>query len=72
MECHHIKPVANGRNDTYSNLIYLSGDAHKLVTVTQEKTIQMDLRRMRLNEKQLEKVNKLRKQAGLAEIECEH
>lgn len=70
MECHHIKPVATGRNDTYANLIYLSGDAHKLVTVTQEKTIQTYLQRMSLNEKQMEKVNKLRKQAGLTEIEC--
>lgn len=70
MECHHIKPVATGRNDTYANLIYLSGDAHKLVTVTQGKTIQTYLQRMCLNEKQMEKVNKLRKQAGLTEIEC--
>lgn len=70
MECHHIKPLATGRNDTYSNLIYLSGDAHKIVTVTQPETIQRYLQRMQLNEKQLEKVNKLRKHAGLAEIEC--
>lgn len=55
---------------TYANLVYLSGDAHKLVTVTQEKTIQVYPQRMRLNEKQMEKVNKLRKQAGLTEIEC--
>ncbi len=70
MECHHIKPRKGGKaeNNSYSNLIILCTEAHRLITATKEDTIMKYILQLRLNQKQLEKVNKLRKHAGLQPI----
>lgn len=71
MECHHIKPRLGGRaeNNSYSNLIILCTEAHRLVTSTKEETIRKYVQILKLNEKQLAKINKLRKYADLQPIE---
>lgn len=71
MECHHIKPRLGGRaeNNSYGNLIILCTEAHRLVTATKEETIQKYVQILKLNEKQLAKLNKLRKYADLQPIE---
>ena len=71
MECHHIKPRLGGRaeNNSYSNFIILCTEAHRLVTATNETTIRKYVQMLKLNEKQLAKLNKLRKYADLQPIE---
>lgn len=71
MECHHIKPKSGGRteNNSYSNLIILCTEAHRLVTATNKETVNRYLNVLNLNRKQIEKVNKLRKFADLQPIE---
>ena len=66
MECHHIKPRKGGKaeNNSYSNLIILCTEAHRLITATNEDTIMKYILQLKLDQKQLEKVNKLRKHAG--------
>ena len=70
MECHHIKPRKGGKaeNNSYSNLIILCTEAHRLITATNEDTIMKYILQLKLDQKQLEKVNKLRKHAGFHPI----
>ena len=70
MECHHIKPRNSGRseNNGYKNLVILTTEVHRLITATKEDTIRKYLSFINPNEKQLEKINKLRKHAGFEPI----
>ena len=70
MECHHIKPRNGGRseNNSYKNLVILATEVHRLITATKEDTIRKYLSFINPNEKQLEKINKLRKHAGFEPI----
>ena len=70
MECHHIKPKNGGRseNNSYKNLVILTTGVHRLITATKEDTIRKYLNFINPNEKQLEKINKLRKHAGFKPI----
>ena len=70
MECHHIKPRQGGRreNNSYENLVLLCTEAHRLITATRKETIEKYVQMLNLDEKQLAKINKFRKLAGMAEI----
>lgn len=70
MECHHIKPRQGGRKEdnSYRNLVLLCTEAHRLITATRKETIEKYVRMLNLDEKQLAKINKLRKLAGMTEI----
>lgn len=68
MHCHHKLPIYIGGTDEYSNLIFVTDTVHKLIHATNPDTISKYLTALSLNKKQLEKLNKLRKQAGLEEI----
>jgi len=70
MECHHIKPRRGGQSEdnSYKNLIMLSTEAHRLITATKEDTIKKHLDFIKPDEKQLGKINKLRKHAGVKPI----
>ena len=70
MECHHIKPRQGGRqeNNSYENLVLLCTEAHRLITATKSTTIEKYMLMLQLDEKQLAKINKLRKLAGMTEI----
>lgn len=68
MHCHHKKPRALGGIDEYKNLVLIEENIHRLVHLTNEKTITEYVTKLGLSTKELEKVNKLRKQANLQEI----
>ena len=70
MECHHIKPRQGGRREdnSYRNLVLLCTEAHKLITATRKETIEKYVQMLNLDEKQLAKIDKFRKLAGMAEI----
>jgi len=50
--------------DNYQNLILVHEHVHTLIHATNEITINKYLSKISLNKKQLEKLNKLRKQVG--------
>lgn len=50
------------RDDSYGNLMIVHQSVHRLIHMRNQEKIQMLLNLLRLNEKQLTEVNKLRKQ----------
>lgn len=66
--CHHTKPVKQGGGDEYSNLIWVLDEIHRLIHATNQETMSRYLSVLNLNEKQIKKINKLRKCAGLEAI----
>lgn len=67
-DTHHKKPVHQGGKDNYKNLTLLNKDTHILVHATKEETIIKYLSKLNLDNKQLSKLNKLRKLVGNNEI----
>lgn len=68
IHCHHKTATYLGGDDSYRNIILIDVDVHILVHATQENTIGKYLSTLQLDEKQLEKVNKLRAILCLNEI----
>ena len=68
IHCHHKLPRHLGGNDSYQNLIIVHKDVHKLIHATKLETIYKYLSKLNLNNKQLKKVNSLRKLAQLEPI----
>ena len=68
MHCHHKKPRALGGTDEYKNLVLIEENIHRLVHSTKTETIKEYITKLGLSMEELEKVNKLRKQAKLQEI----
>ena len=68
IHCHHIKPKCAGGSDKYENFILVQETVHRLIHATRKETIIQILRSLKLNEKQIPKVNELRKSAGLCSI----
>jgi len=68
IHCHHKKPVSQGGNDRYENLIILHKDIHRLLHATKEETIKAYLSQLQLTYKQKAKLNKLRQLANLQVI----
>ena len=68
MHCHHKKPRALGGTDEYKNLVLIEEDIHRLVHLTKDETIMEYVIKIGLSAKELERVNKLRKQANTQEI----
>ncbi|WP_145949586.1 group II intron reverse transcriptase/maturase [Paenibacillus sp. Y412MC10] len=64
MEVHHKKPRKDGGTDAYDNLLFVQGDIHRLIHATQPETISRLLSALELNEKEQDKVNKLRMLVG--------
>ena len=63
INCHHKKPSALGGGDEYANLTIVHRDVHHLIHASKTGTINRYLKLLNLNEKMIEKVNSLRKQA---------
>ena len=61
MECHHIRPRHVGGGNEYKNLMWLSTIIHKLIHATQSETILQYLDILKLDDKQMHKINSLRK-----------
>lgn len=68
IHCHHIKPRQCGGGDEYENLILVQDIVHRLIHASQKDTIVQIVKMLKLNEKQFQKVNELRKSAGLCSI----
>lgn len=64
MECHHKKPRKLGGKDNYNNLVWIHKEVHKLIHATQDATIRKYLQILNLDNKSLEKLNKLRIMVG--------
>lgn len=64
MELHHKIMKSAGGNDSYKNLVWVSKDIHKLIHSTKEETISNYMNKIKLDKKQLDKLNKLRVLVG--------
>ena len=60
--CHHKNPYHLSKDDRYSNLIVLHETVHRLVHLKDDEKIKTILNALKVNNKQIEKVNELRKQ----------
>ena len=68
IHCHHKVPVSNGGSDEYANLILVSEAVHILIHASSEPTIEKYLKSLNLDDKQIEKLNKLRTMAEMPPI----
>lgn len=64
IHCHHKLPRSKGGNDRYQNLTLVCEDIHILIHAITEPTIRKYLSLFSLDKKQLNKLNKLRSEAG--------
>lgn len=71
IHCHHKKPKSQGGGDNYNNLALLLVDVHRLIHAKEEVTIRRYLNVLNLDTKQLSKLNRFRKEAGLEEIKAD-
>ena len=71
IHCHHKTPKSLGGGDNYVNLIILHERIHRLIHATQKDTISAIMQNVQLNKQQLDKLNKLRKLAGIEAITLE-
>lgn len=71
MHCHHIIPKKNGGTDEYENLIFVTKDIHKLIHITDKNLIIEYLNKLKLDTKQLNKINLLREKAKTSRIYLE-
>lgn len=68
IHCHHKLPKHLGGKDNYQNLVIVHKDVHKLIHAVKPETICKYLSKLNLDNKQIKKVNSLRKQAHLEPI----
>ena len=64
MELHHKIMKSVGGDDSYQNLVWVSKNIHKLIHSTKEETISNYMNKIKLDKKQLDKLNKLRVLVG--------
>lgn len=69
IHCHHKMPAHAGGTDKYQNLVIVTADAHKLIHATDKTVICKYMNKLKLDEKQFKKLNKLRNLA-LVESVC--
>ena len=62
--CHHKKPYHLSRDDSYSNLTVLHESVHRLIHLKDAGKIKTLVDVLQLNNKQIGKVNELRKQCN--------
>jgi len=68
IHCHHIQPKELGGTDKFSNLSIIHHWVHILIHATTKQTINKYLKLLKLNDKQLEKLNKYREKCNLTNI----
>ncbi len=68
IHCHHKVPKSLGGGDNYQNLVLVLKEVHTLIHANDKNTIQAYTERIRLDQEQVKKINKLRVMAGLDEI----
>ncbi|MBF8984827.1 group II intron reverse transcriptase/maturase [Lutibacter sp. B2] len=69
VEFHHKKPVVLGGTDEFANLIAVHKDAHKLIHSTTDETIERYMNKLNLKVKQIEKINKYRRECNLINLD---
>jgi RNA-directed DNA polymerase len=62
--CHHMKRIADGGDDKYSNLVIFHVDIHRLIHATKSDTIHELLVKLDLSTKQINQVNQFRLKVG--------
>lgn len=70
VHCHHRKPRSQGGGDNYMNLALVLVDVHRLIHAKKESTIKQYMEMLKLDVKQLSKLNQLREEAGLEHIKA--
>lgn len=65
VHCHYILPKPMGGTDEFGTLVIVHEWIHILIHAKDKRTIERYLRVLKLNEKQLKKLNKLRKMCNL-------
>lgn len=68
IHCHHIIPLEQGGTDEYKNLVIVHRNVHLLIHATDETLIDELKTLLKLDQKQIDKVNKYRLKAGRAKI----
>lgn len=68
MDCHHKVLWSISKDDRYSNLAIVTRDVHRLIHATDEDTICGYLENIKLNAKQLDKLNKFRELVGNSKL----
>lgn len=68
IHCHHKTRKKDGGDDSYKNLMLICQDAHILLHAVNEETIQFYADKLRLDTKQKDKLNRLRKRLNLSSI----
>jgi group II intron reverse transcriptase/maturase len=68
IEFHHIKPTSLGGTDEFRNLTGLHKNVHKLIHATTTETIERYMNALQLNGKQLDKVNRYRRECNLINL----
>lgn len=65
---HHKVPKNRGGTDEYSNLILVTKGIHSIIHEENEAIAKVYLNDMKLDDKAVKKLNKLRKTAGLSPV----
>lgn len=64
MHCHHIEPKSAGGNDSYSNLVLMTENVHRIIHAKEKETIRRLLQCAKVTAEMLRKINKYRVLAG--------
>ena len=68
IHCHHKVPLHLGGTDAYDNLMLVTEEVHILIHAKSEDATNRYLAKLKLNKKQMDKLNKLRSMAEMPEI----
>jgi len=68
MHCHHKTPYHKAKDDSYSNLVLVTTDVHRLLHAAKPETIKAYMDVIRPDKKQIAKINRLRKMLDLCSI----
>ncbi|MDT3762109.1 group II intron reverse transcriptase/maturase [Priestia filamentosa] len=68
MHCHHKQLWSETMDDSYKNLTIIKPSVHRLIHATKKEIINQLLNELKLNEEQLDRLNKLRKLVKNGEI----
>jgi RNA-directed DNA polymerase len=68
VHCHHFMPTCFGGKDEFNNLRILHKDVHRLIHATEIETIKSYINRLGINNKEVVKINKYRKNCNLEPI----
>ncbi|MEM5687345.1 hypothetical protein AAHB49_17080 [Bacillus cereus] len=68
MQCHHVNPYHKTKDDSYKNLVIVSYEVHALIHATNLEVIKKYLKALKLNDEQLDKLNKLRKKQEMTKF----